>query len=327
MNVAPGSDQATKPPGSVSRPQPTGRWTKRSEHQRAYEPTSSPQQPHGSRDMKMIDAWAVHEAVMRYACRADLTTREWRVLSAVLSRTLRWQKVRDRVARSLLVEKSGVGKGSIGATIQSLCDLGFLTYEPGRGRALSSVGVIVPEHWERWRGGREVPDSETSDVPESETPEASEPETTEVPASETSGVSKSGTAEVAEHETLTGGFDGRTSTGDRYGGGDTGLVVLLPRDAEADVPHPPAPPDAPAVVQAFCEVVSARGVPWTEPKSPSTSRGRGAEAPRPTVRPRRLGDVGGRGNVHPSTGAGVGAQGDPSRPRPRAPQQRYGARG
>ena len=217
--------------------------------------------------MKMIDAWAVHEAVMHHACRADLTTREWRVLSAVLSRTLRWQKVRDRVARSLLVEKSGVGKGSIGATIQSLCDLGFLTYEPGRGRALSSVGVIVPEHWERWRGGREVPDSETSDVPESETPEASEPETTEVPASETSGVSKSGTAEVAEHETLTGGFDGRTSTGDRYGGGETGLVVLLPRAAEADAPPAPALTDAHAVVQAFCEVVAARGVPWTEPQS------------------------------------------------------------
>lgn len=199
----------------------------------------------------MIDAWAVHEAVMHHACRADLTTREWRVLRAVLSRTLRWQKVRDRVARSLLVEKSGVGKGSIGATIQNLCDLGFLTYEPGRGRALSSVGVIVPEHWERWRGGREVPDSETSDASESETSE----------------VSDSGTAAVAEHETLTGGPYGRTSTGDRYGGGETGLVVLLPRAAEADAPPPSAPPNAHAVVQAFCEVVAARGVPWTEPQS------------------------------------------------------------
>lgn len=44
-------------------------------------------------------------------------------------------------------------------------------------------------------------------------------------------------------------------------------MVLLPRAAEADAPPAPALTDAHAVVQAFCEVVAARGVPWTEPQS------------------------------------------------------------
>lgn len=97
--VTPGPDQARTPNGAAphKRTQPEGRWKSRGDDpRRAYEPTSRLPRPYGERDMTMVHAWAINEAVLRHASSANLSTREWRLLTAVLLRIIRWQRFLDR---------------------------------------------------------------------------------------------------------------------------------------------------------------------------------------------------------------------------------------
>lgn len=245
MTISPGADQARDTPKAtdeVSLPVHQQRW-------HPYTATTKPPALHAesSRDMSMFDALAVWAAVDYQANLARLTDRQSRALRAVLNQTIRYQRRAVPVTRKRLAGLANIHPNSLGAVLQELAALGFISYEAGSGKTKSQIEVVIPLDWElheQDRLGSEVAATATShEAPEVAAGATSTPRsevamaaTSPVAMSATSEVAATTTTEVAASATRTGEVDEKTETR-RRGGGE---VVALPARDATSTPSPEA---------------------------------------------------------------------------------------
>lgn len=237
----------------------------------AVQPSMAPPKPYRGRAMSMFDALAVWASIEYRANLAHLNAVEMRVLHAVLNQSIRYQRTSVRISRSRIAHLAAVQPKHVGGAMKALANLGFLAYQPGDGRVMSSVTVTVPEGWER----HEQDDTE-GPVPAVEAPETGAPQV---------GVSISGTPEVSDvgspgaselggagtPELASSGVPGTGArTGREYeekvtrsadGEGPRAAVVAL--RAAPDAPSPSLDPSASAaeVASSFFEAMKSAGAP------------------------------------------------------------------
>jgi len=130
--------------------------------------------------MSMFDALAVWASIEYRANLAHLNAVEMRVLHAVLNQSIRYQRTSVRISRSRIAHLAAVQPKHVGGAMKALANLGFLAYQPGDGRVMSSVTVTVPEGWERHEQDETDGLAPAAEAPEMGTPQVG------VPISETS---------------------------------------------------------------------------------------------------------------------------------------------
>lgn len=266
MTISPGPDQARDTPrarGGVSLPVHQQRW-------HPYAATTKQPALHAgsSRDMSMFDALAIWAAVDYQANLARLTDKQSRALRAVLNQTIRYQRRAVPVTRQRLAGLANIHPNSLGAVLQELAALGFISYEAGRGKTKSRIEVVIPLDWELHEQDLLEPEVAATaishDAPEVAAGATSTPQT-EVAMAPTSPVAMSATPEVAmptttevvASATRTGEVDEKTETR-RRGGGE---VVALPARVAISTSSPGSPEVARSVLDAYCEAMAEAGTP------------------------------------------------------------------
>jgi hypothetical protein len=73
--------------------------------------------------------------------RPSLTSKQWRALAAVVSRTLAWGRLEDSVTHTVLNATAGLDRADLRKALHELVELGLIEYRPGAGRRFSVVGV------------------------------------------------------------------------------------------------------------------------------------------------------------------------------------------
>jgi phage replication O-like protein O len=125
---------------------------------------------HGPRENGAVTGAALREAIAQ-ACsvKPALTSKEWRAFSAIVSRTVAYGRLEDRVTHPVLAELAGLHPSDLSKALRRLAELGVVEYEPGRGRRFSIVRLtkaVSPPLAAAESAGRRrrSPDSEVGDV-------------------------------------------------------------------------------------------------------------------------------------------------------------------
>lgn len=232
----------------------------------AVQPSKAPPQPHRDRAMSMFDALAVWASIEYRANLAHLNAVEMRVLHAVLNQSIRYQRTTARISRSRMAHLAAVQAKHVGEAMKELESLGFLVYQPGDGRVMSSVTVTIPEGWQRHeqdeQGG---PAPAAPGVPERGAPEVGTPGvpdlgTPGVPDLGTAGVPELAPPGVPEVGARTGRGNEENVTRSEAGEGRATVVALR---AVPDSPSHPLDPSASAadLASAFFEAMKQAGAP------------------------------------------------------------------
>lgn len=271
MTISPGPDQARDTPRTTGASLPVHQ-----QHWHPYAATTQPPAPHpeSGRDMSMFDALAVWAAVDYQANLARLTDKQSRALRAVRNQTIRYQRRAVPVTRKRLAGLANIHPNSLGAVLQELAALGFISYEAGRGKTKSRIEVVIPLDWELHEQDLLEPEVAATafshDAPEVAAGATSTLQT-EVAMAATSPVAMSATPEVAmttttevvASATRTGEIHEKTETGSKVGG----EVVALPARDATSSRSPGSPEVAQSVLAAYCEAMTEAGTPLVKSES------------------------------------------------------------